>query len=93
MKLFNFLMIIMLILLVGCDKDNTNPSNLEKLSCTSDSDCVAASCCHPDSCVNKDNAPDCMGLICSQECVKGTMDCGKGSCKCTNNKCGAIINE
>ena len=71
----------------GCtDKDMSS----EKY-CGRDSDCVSASCCHPDSCINKDSAPDCSSIFCTQECVPDTMDCGQGHCACVDNECKAII--
>lgn len=60
--------------------------------CNVDSDCVPASCCHPTSCVAKENAPMCEGRLCTMECRPGTLDCGQGSCKCINNKCGSVLN-
>jgi len=57
------------------------------LECESDSDCIPNSCCHSSSCTNINNAPDCGGIFCSQECVKNTLDCGQGSCICNQGKC------
>ena len=59
--------------------------------CEVDSDCVKATCCHADSCVVKENAPDCSNVFCTLECKSGTMDCGQGSCKCVNGKCKAVF--
>jgi len=59
--------------------------------CESDSDCVQDSCCHAKSCTNKENAPLCKGIMCTQVCEAGTLDCRQGSCKCVNNKCTAEI--
>ncbi|MBM3232743.1 hypothetical protein FJZ18_01085 [Candidatus Pacearchaeota archaeon] len=56
-------------------------------SCEKDSDCVPSSCCHPASCVLKNQAPECKGVICSQECKPGTLDCGQASCSCQNKRC------
>lgn len=61
--------------------------------CESDLDCVSSSCCHPTSCVNKDYAPNCEGVMCTMDCRIGTLDCGQGSCKCIDNKCSAQIGE
>ena len=57
--------------------------------CLIDSDCVPASCCHPDSCVIKEKVPDCGGIFCSQVC-SGPLDCGAGSCGCVDNKCEVV---
>jgi len=59
--------------------------------CEVNSDCLTASCCHPDSCVLKDNPPNCSGIFCSQVC-SGPMDCGAGYCGCVNKKCKVIKN-
>ncbi len=55
--------------------------------CGSDDYCVPTQCCHPTSCVPMSQAPDCSGLMCSQECVPGTMDCGQGLCVCVDGEC------
>jgi len=78
------LMILLSILITGC---------LGEVECRKNNDCVAATCCHADSCVAKENAPDCEGVFCSMECKPYTMDCGQGSCICEKNKCVAHINN
>ncbi len=55
-------------------------------------ECVPAQCCHPTSCVLKDKAPDCDGMMCTMECKPGTMDCNQGQCEYINGKCEAISN-
>ena len=55
--------------------------------CERDEDCDKATCCHPDSCINKDYQPDCEGIACTMECAPNTMDCGQGGCVCTDNTC------
>jgi len=62
-------------------------------SCLQDADCVAASCCHPRSCINKDFAPDCSGVKCTMSCELGTLDCGYASCVCENSKCSVRLNS
>jgi hypothetical protein len=59
--------------------------------CEADGDCIPANCCHPTDCVNIANRPDCKGIMCTEECKSGTMDCGQGHCACVNNECKAII--
>ena len=61
-------------------------------TCNSDSDCVKDSCCHASGCVAIGNAPKCSGILCSQECSPGTLDCGQGSCLCINNRCEVSLN-
>lgn len=55
--------------------------------CNIDDDCVPATCCHPDACVNKNYQPDCGGIACTMECRPNTMDCGQGRCVCIDNTC------
>jgi len=82
MKKILVLLVLLLILIVGCQG---------KKECQTNADCAAATCCHADSCVAKENAPNCEGVFCSMECKPYTMDCGQGSCVCENNKCAAKI--
>lgn len=62
----------------------------ESLICEIDADCVPASCCHSDSCINKNYVPNCEDIACSLECRPGTLDCG-GKCSCSDNKCSATF--
>jgi hypothetical protein len=59
----------------------------DPLYCEIDEDCVPATCCHPDSCINKDYRPDCKGIACTMECRPNTMDCSQGKCVCVDNTC------
>jgi hypothetical protein len=59
--------------------------------CEVDTDCVADSCCHADGAVNKENAPECIGVLCSLSCEPNTLDCGQGSVRCVENECVAVI--
>lgn len=65
--------------------------NISEVECSSNADCVPASCCHAASCVSKENAPKCRDVFCSAVCEPNTMDCGQGRCECLNNKCTALI--
>lgn len=80
------------VFLIGC---STQPEEeKEQLQeCTTDADCVQNECCHASGCVSKENAPDCSGVVCSQECALNTLDCGQGRCVCENGKCWAAWNE
>lgn len=60
--------------------------------CSTDDDCVPASCCHASSCVALADAPECGGIGCTEECQSDTLDCG-GSCICQDGKCAAILNN
>jgi hypothetical protein len=97
-KLIFILFLIGLFSLYGCNEpinDTTTKDTKtdDTLTCETDSDCVPSSCCHPDSCVNKANQPDCQDIMCSLNCKVDSLDCGQGSCQCINNKCGAVFNE
>lgn len=61
--------------------------------CTKDEDCVAATCCHPKACVHISQKPDCSGIMCTQVCEPGTLDCGQGKCVCDDGVCKAVIVE
>ena len=57
-------------------------------SCKTDTDCVLGACCHAKSCVALSQAPsECGDVMCTAECVEGTMDCGKGKCVCKDGQC------
>lgn len=58
--------------------------------CSSDADCVPASCCHPTSCVAAADAPDCKDTMCTMDCKADTMDC-YGGCLCQEGMCAAKI--
>jgi len=62
----------------------------DKSYCERDSDCVPAQCCHSTSVVSKKFAPSCEGIVCTQECRPGTIDCGCGKPVCINNKCEVL---
>ena len=84
------ILILLLIFIKTSPRDNgLNVSNMSY--CALDSDCVPDSCCHASSCVNTANKPVCKSIMCTQECVSETMDCGQGSCKCINEKCKAVL--
>ena len=58
--------------------------------CSVDADCVPAQCCHPSSAANKENAPDCRGLLCGAVC-EGPLDCGAGKIACVSNRCTIVF--
>ena len=59
-------------------------------ACTSDSECVPASCCHASSCVSISERPVCDGIRCTQSCEAGTLDCGQARCECVQNVCTMV---
>jgi len=58
-------------------------------TCTTDTDCVPAQCCHPTSCVRQAEKPACSNVMCTMSC-EGPLDCGAGSCGCTNSRCSVV---
>jgi hypothetical protein len=58
------------------------------VSCSSDSDCVPAQCCHPTACINSASKKPC-NLLCTQVCLPNTLD-GGGNCVCREGKCAPV---
>ncbi len=75
-------LMLFLLLVVGCTEQV-----VEVAECSTDADCVAATCCHASECVPKAEAPDCKRAMCTMDCRPGTLDCGQGGCVCNNGKC------
>lgn len=73
------------------ERNNSTIENIGAGECAADSDCVPDSCCHAKECAAKGSGPDCSGIMCTQDCAPGTLDCGQGSCVCENKKCGAVF--
>ncbi len=85
MKKVGVLAIILLFLpifIIGC----TNQIDIGRTFCNKDSDCIPEQCCHPNSVTNKNFAPNCQGISCSEIC-QGPLDCGAGEIKCINSIC------
>lgn len=61
--------------------------------CDYDWDCSPDACCHAKGTVNNKYFPSCGGVICTAECVPGTIDCAQGELKCINHECTIIWNE
>ena len=74
-------------LLTSC----TQEQPLNNKACNLDRDCVPATCCHPTTAVNTESAPACSGIMCTDECVPATIDCGQGEIKCVHNACTAVL--
>lgn len=89
--LFLFLGLGFIVLISGCKANDVNIDNNVR-ECSQDADCVAASCCHADSCVAASQAPACNDVYCSMECAPGTLDCGQAKCVCDAGKCGVRWN-
>lgn len=60
-------------------------------SCSTDTDCVPAECCHARETVNKEYAPRCEGMLCTMNCEPETLDCGQGEIKCVDGECQVFI--
>ncbi len=73
-------------------KINLPKNTADLTSCQTDADCVAATCCHPTSVVNKNNAPDCTAIACDMSC-QVPLDCGGAKIACQNNKCTVVITK
>lgn len=81
------LLIALILLIIRSDKEEK-----EAGECKTDSDCVPATCCHPDACVPKEKAPNCDRVMCSMVC-SGPLDCGAGYCGCVGGKCNILKKE
>ena len=57
-------------------------------ACATDADCAPAACCHATACTARANAPSCSGLMCTETCEPGTLDCGQARCVCLGGRCG-----
>ena len=57
------------------------------VECSSDSDCMTSSCCHPAGCVPSYQRV--CNMLCTNVC-EGPLDCGRGRCGCSNGKCEVI---
>ena len=79
---------------VDVDSDADTDADID-VDSDSDTDpypqCVPATCCHPSSCVEEANAPDCSNADCTEECVPGTLDCGQGYCEFKDGGCAVVI--
>ncbi|HLC88911.1 MAG TPA: hypothetical protein VJG49_02655 [Candidatus Nanoarchaeia archaeon] len=80
------ILIVLILFLVSC-------SVPENKVCSTDRDCVPDACCHAAGTVNEANDPDCSGMLCTMECVPGTLDCGQGEIKCLDGGCQIIWKE
>ncbi len=92
--MLDWVILIIVLLLVGgifLFQNLNKEVNEGDKECEIDEDCIAASCCHPNSCVPKEQAPNCSGVYCSAVCEPETLDCGQGECKCVKSKCGAAM--
>lgn len=65
-------------LLVGCTTELVK-------ECESDSDCVPERCCHPKSCISRDQAPDCSDIYCTLDYQED--DITQSDCKCIEGMC------
>ena len=87
-KVLGVCLVLISILLVSCASEI--PAEKQ---CSVDEDCVRATCCHASDVVNKEFGPDCAGMICTADCVPGTLDCQQGEIKCLSGECSVVIKE
>ena len=79
-----------LMLFGGCSCMTNEPAATAR--CTTDAECVPATCCHATACVTKSEAPDCSSAPCTRECRANTIDCG-GGCVCRSGGCAVVLND
>ncbi|MEA2003432.1 MAG: hypothetical protein U9O53_00540 [archaeon] len=84
--------LVILIVFSGCVSSPSDVPGDEIDTCSVDSDCVPATCCHATECVNARFEPDCSDIMCTMHCAPGTIDCG-GGCACVSGRCEAFIND
>ncbi len=89
--IFLIAIFIILVYLIAKNKESESEKNLNS-ECTTDKDCIPATCCHPESCVTIEKVPDCDRVICSMVC-SGPLDCGAGSCGCVDGRCTVMSNR
>lgn len=88
------LLIISIFLLLGAERGpEQNNADIKTRECSTDEECVPASCCHAASCVINKRAPQCSGVYCTQVCLPDTLDCGQARCACVEKRCRAVNNE
>lgn len=85
-------LLLVFLFLIACSPVEKVPVSPEK-SCSFDSDCFPSECCHANDSVNLENAPKCSGIMCTMDCVPGTIDCGQGEIKCLKNQCRAVMKK
>ncbi len=84
------LLLTMLMVVVACTSTKVIPEN--KL-CSTNTDCIPATCCHPNDTVNKQFTPDCSSTMCTMECAPNTLDCDQGEVKCVEGECKAVMKD
>jgi len=84
-------MAIVLVSIIGCETDIENGEEDGNVPVQpSIGQCVPEQCCHPTSCVLKQQAPDCAMTMCTMDCKPETMDCGQGHCETVGNECVVV---
>ncbi|MFH0961485.1 MAG: hypothetical protein V1820_02275 [archaeon] len=72
----------------NCEFAPCPTSNSGTGACSTDSDCVPASDCHPSSCINQAYYKP-SNRACTAVCM-GPLDCGAGTCECIVGKCSVV---
>lgn len=90
-RLAGVIVIVIAVLIAILVTRSNNLPVTDMYFCNSEMDCVAEQCCHATSAINKNFAPNCLGVACTMECRGGTLDCGYGEIKCISGKCAVIL--
>lgn len=93
MKQLSLILTLILIFFLSISLISCTSSTSTEKSCTQDSDCVPATCCHANASINKEFAPTCQNVLCSMGCEENTLDCSQGQVKCVNNECSVVFNN
>lgn len=87
------LLLVGAFVLLGERKKEEPKTGTGNSKCSTDTDCVPASCCHAASCVAKEQAPQCSGVYCTQVCLPDTLDCNQARCACIEKRCRVVKSE
>ena len=100
--MWKLLFVFLAIVLIGClgqtDTSLNQPvvlapeENTDNF-CSIDVDCVAKECCHARTAINFQFAPDCLSVMCTEECARNTLDCGQGVIRCISDRCVVSITD
>lgn len=85
-KFIYFVFICSYLLILSCAFSDVS----DKKKCSSAADCVPVECCHAPDVVNRKFAPDCTDILCTEECLPNTLDCGQAEITCHNQECQAV---
>ncbi len=90
LKMKKIILVLLSIVLVSTMLIACQTTIPEDKVCAEDVDCVAATCCHASDVVNRYNAPDCAGVLCTANCEPDTLDCGQMVASCIEGECELV---